>query len=215
MTASAAIRLPDDIAQGDILAAAATCFMERGYQGASIDDVARRLGATKGRIYHHYGSKADLFAAVFRAGMALNRRAIAGPLALGGPAVDRLAAMMRAHTANMIATRPFQRTVWEGVSMQLRGATTPEQRDAFAELAAEREAYSDLFRATALAARDSGSLAFGNPGVAMQMMFLALNSPIFWFSPRSGQTPGDIDALVAEIVTFALRGLGYKERTAP
>ena len=57
----------------EILEAAAACFEERGFASTSIDDVARRLGSTKGRIYHHFSSKTDLFAAVFRAGMALNR----------------------------------------------------------------------------------------------------------------------------------------------
>ena len=50
----------------DILMAAADCFMERGYSATSVDDVARRLGATKGRIYHHFPSKSALFAGVFQ-----------------------------------------------------------------------------------------------------------------------------------------------------
>ena len=45
----------------EILRAAAELFMEFGYAATSIDAVAERLGATKGRIYHHYRSKADLF----------------------------------------------------------------------------------------------------------------------------------------------------------
>ncbi|MFQ6686908.1 TetR/AcrR family transcriptional regulator, partial [Bordetella pertussis] len=45
----------------EILRAAAELFMEFGYAATSIDAVAQRLGSTKGRIYHHYRSKADLF----------------------------------------------------------------------------------------------------------------------------------------------------------
>jgi len=206
------ISVPGDRAQGDILAVAAQCFMERGYHGASLDDVARRLGATKGRIYHHYPSKADLFAAVFRAGMAINRRAIAPHLDRPGPASGRLIAMARTHAATMIATRPFQRAVWEGVSLHLQGATTPEQRAALVDLETDRRAYSDLFRATALAARDEGALDFGHPGIAMQMLFLTLNSPIFWYAPRPDQDAAAVAAIVDEIVTFALRGLGHTGR---
>ncbi|MGD9915173.1 MAG: TetR/AcrR family transcriptional regulator [Rhizobiaceae bacterium] len=51
-----------DSSRADILRTAALCFMERGYYATSIDDVARKLGATKGRIYHHFPSKGDLFA---------------------------------------------------------------------------------------------------------------------------------------------------------
>ena len=37
----------------EVLAAAAECFMRRGYEQTSMDDVAETLGATKGRVYHH------------------------------------------------------------------------------------------------------------------------------------------------------------------
>src|SRR5690606_28585020 len=50
-----------DEARADILKAAATAFNERGYDATSIDDVADLLGASKGRIYHYYRSKADIF----------------------------------------------------------------------------------------------------------------------------------------------------------
>ena len=53
----------------EILDCAALCFTETGFQGTSIDDVARRLGATKGRIYHYFRSKTDLFFDVHREGM--------------------------------------------------------------------------------------------------------------------------------------------------
>ena len=37
-----------------ILDAAALCFMERGFNATSIDDIARRLSATKGTVsYTH------------------------------------------------------------------------------------------------------------------------------------------------------------------
>jgi AcrR family transcriptional regulator len=108
--------------------------MERGYSATSIDDVARRLGATKGRIYHHYSSKSDLFADVFRFGMEMNYRAIEPLRRSGERAVERWRKMALIHVVQMISTRQFQRVVWEGVEMQLRGATTPEQRTAFAEL---------------------------------------------------------------------------------
>ena len=56
-----------DSSRSAILEAAARCFHERGYAATSIDDVARALNSTKGRIYHHFESKADLFAEIGRA----------------------------------------------------------------------------------------------------------------------------------------------------
>src|SRR5690606_16019574 len=146
--------------RADILEAAAHCFMERGYSATSIDDVARRLGATKGRIYHHYSSKSDLFADVFRFGMEMNYRAIEPLRHSGERAVERWRQMALIHVVQMITTRQFQRVVWEGVEMDLRGATTPEQRAAFAELTEQRSRYSDIFRNLLAEAHEDGDMAF-------------------------------------------------------
>lgn len=47
-----------------ILAAAAQVFSRKGYQVASLDEVARACGMTKGAIYWHFRSKGDLFFAL-------------------------------------------------------------------------------------------------------------------------------------------------------
>lgn len=197
----------------EILRQAATCFMERGYAGTSIDDVARALGATKGRIYHHYRSKADLFAGVFRAGMAKNFAVIEPMRSLTESAAETWRAMALAHTLNMIRTQAFQRAVWEGVSMHLRGSTTPEQRDVLNELIELRSRYGQIFRSVIEEARDQGGMHFTNGGIATELMFMTLNSPIFWYKPRPGETSADIEELAAEIVEFAYRGLGGRAET--
>jgi AcrR family transcriptional regulator len=44
-----------------IILAATRCFIENGYKGTSIDDIAERAGVAKGTIYLACESKADLF----------------------------------------------------------------------------------------------------------------------------------------------------------
>ncbi len=200
-----------DNSRADILAAAANCFMERGYTATSIDDVARSLGATKGRIYHHYSSKADLFADVFRSGMEMNYQAIKAVRDMPVRAVERWRHMALVHTIQMITTRPFQRVVWEGVEMHLRGATTPEQRNTFAALLESRSRYSNIFRDTLAEARADGDMTFENLGITNQLILITLNSPIFWYSPRAGETERDVEDIAKQIVAFALHGLGVEE----
>lgn len=48
----------------DILEAATRLFAQVGFAAASVDDVARTTGVTKGAVYHHYGSKRGLLDAV-------------------------------------------------------------------------------------------------------------------------------------------------------
>ena len=45
----------------EILDAAAVCFSKTGFSATSINDIADQLTATKGMVYHHYRSKAELF----------------------------------------------------------------------------------------------------------------------------------------------------------
>jgi AcrR family transcriptional regulator len=204
-----------DSSRFDILESAAKCFLERGYSAASIDEVARNLGATKGRIYHHYPSKADLFADVFRTGMDMNYAAIAPYRDMPGPADARWRKMAFAHAMQMITTRPFQRAVWMGVEMHLRGATTPAQREVFNELIAYRARYGDIFRETIAAGREEGAFAFEDLSIANQLMFMTLNSPIFWYSPRPGETRADLEHLADQVVEFAYRGLGGRKGQTP
>ncbi len=52
-----------------ILDAAAAAFARRGYLATSIDAIADELGATKGRVYHYYRGKAEVFLDVVVSGM--------------------------------------------------------------------------------------------------------------------------------------------------
>ena len=53
-----------DQTRQDLLDAALTVFSQKGYTAARLEDVARTAGVTRGAIYHHFGSKADLYSAL-------------------------------------------------------------------------------------------------------------------------------------------------------
>jgi len=60
-------RPPKDLAgnvEGRILEAAQRIFLEKGYQSASLDEIAERAPASKPTIYAHFPGKEALFAAV-------------------------------------------------------------------------------------------------------------------------------------------------------
>jgi AcrR family transcriptional regulator len=50
-----------------LLDAAAHVFAERGFHGATLDEVARVAGFTKGAVYSNFESKDELFLALFKA----------------------------------------------------------------------------------------------------------------------------------------------------
>lgn len=194
--------------RNDILRAAADCFRENGFSAASIDDVARALGATKGMIYHHFRSKTDLFFDVYRMGMEINFAATR-PYAEGdGSALVRLARMGLAHCIVMMSEQSFQRVLAQGVTMHQQGSTTAAQRDTLDELIDSRNNYETQFRTAIEQAASQEKIELNDPSLASKSFLAVLNSPVFWYSPRQDDTKAERLALAKELVTYALRGLG-------
>lgn len=51
---------------GELLAAALTLFVEKGYAATRVDEVASRAGVSKGTLFLYFSSKEELFKAVVR-----------------------------------------------------------------------------------------------------------------------------------------------------
>lgn len=190
-----------------ILDAAARAFMERGFKATSIDDIARRLGATKGMVYHYFDSKADLFFEIHQRGMDALVQAIDAELKRDAPAAERLHGMARRHVATLIETQHFQRAVAEGVQMHLRVSTTEAQRRELTRLQNRRRRYEQVFLQVLCEGIEEGDLHANEPKLAIKPVLGALNSVINWYHPRYDTGPGALDALVEEVTTVALRGV--------
>ncbi len=53
-----------------ILEAARACFAEHGYAATTIEQIAARSGASNGSIYHHFGAKDGILAALYTSALA-------------------------------------------------------------------------------------------------------------------------------------------------
>jgi AcrR family transcriptional regulator len=56
---------PPEVRRAQILDAALECFASRGYHTATMDDLARAAGLSKGSLYWHFSSKEEVFLALF------------------------------------------------------------------------------------------------------------------------------------------------------
>ena len=54
-----------------IIEAALSCFSELGYDRTSVADIRARSGASTGSVYHHFGGKEQLAAAVYLEGISV------------------------------------------------------------------------------------------------------------------------------------------------
>lgn len=197
----------DKNGNAELLQAAAECFMEQGFHATSIDDVARRLGATKGRVYHYYRSKTDLFFDVHREGMRRNFEAVRPVVRGPEPGGVRLRAMFLRHALSMMDNLAFETVVVQGVHMHRLAATTPEQRRVLNELMTIRNDFEALFKSVAYEGVEDGSIKAPDVSIAIKAALGALNWICIWYRPRSGETEDDRLILAEKIVDTIMHGL--------
>lgn len=191
----------------EILQAAAECFMEQGFHATSIDVVARRMGATKGRVYHHYRSKMDLFFDVHRLGMDRLFEAVAPARQGGGDALQVLTRMMNAHALALFEHHAFESVVVQGVHLHRFGATTPAQRRVLDELIASRDRFEGLFRQQLLLAQAQRLVAPLDASIAVKTLLGGLQWSLIWYRPEIDNSLANRQRLAAEMVRTLVEGL--------
>ncbi|MFC3614986.1 TetR/AcrR family transcriptional regulator [Lutimaribacter marinistellae] len=200
----------------ELLDAAAECFRTRGFSATSIDTVARHLGATKGRVYHYFPSKMDLFDAVRDRAMDIVFEAIEPGRAASGTAAQRMAEMARGHARAMFHHHPYMQVLMDGLQMHRYSTTTDFQRETLARHLQRRDAYEKLFHDVIEQGLADGSFTTGESlALTIQTFFSALNGPVFWYRARPDDSPAKLDRLAEDVVRFALRGLGVTQMPTP
>lgn len=85
----------------EIVAEATRLFAERGYEGASMGDLAERVGLRKASLFHHFPSKDVLYATVLTELMDGVKIAILGAATAEGSFAQRLDALTDALTSTL------------------------------------------------------------------------------------------------------------------
>lgn len=139
-----------------LLTAAALCFAEKGYEGCSIADIAKRAQLAQGTMYMHFKSKEALFKAIIE--MEHSKGADKARQAAGvSPHLDGILAIM----ADCICDVgfPVDHRLWTEV-LAVAGRD-PSVREAFAASdKAMREAFVELLSKAAVAGEIDNSLNF-------------------------------------------------------
>jgi AcrR family transcriptional regulator len=166
----------DTYTPDSLLAVAVEVFNERGYDGTSMEDLARAAGISKSSIYHHVRGKEEL----------LNRavgRALDGlfgildqPEARNGPAVRQLEYVIRRTAVVLMDELPYVTLL-----LRVRGNTTTER------WAMERRREFDQRVAELLkAAVAEGDLRVDvEVRLATRLLFGMINSIVEWYRPAA------------------------------
>lgn len=91
-----------DARPAELVAAALDLFVDRGYAGTRLDDVAARAGVSKGTLYLYFANKEELFKAVVRENIVRTiAEADAAVATYPGPTAELLAELVRGWWATM------------------------------------------------------------------------------------------------------------------
>jgi AcrR family transcriptional regulator len=107
--------------QAQILETAARLFCEKGFDKASMGDIADAMGLTKAGLYHHIGSKEELLFEIMSYGMDLFEQKVLSRVMTIADPLERLRATLRGHVLLVIRDRPKEVTVILHESNALKG----------------------------------------------------------------------------------------------
>jgi AcrR family transcriptional regulator len=197
-----------DQAREHILKAAATAFNERGYDATSIDDVADLLGASKGRIYHYYRSKADIF-------LDLHLEALRVLLErVGGIAsneklrpTDRVHQMCLAHATVVMTRISYQKATMLGLNRFLLSVSAPYQDAARQRVNELRDEYENLFVAAISEGVESGEFRRVDPRFATKPLLGALNYVAIWYDEGGEKALGTVEEIARALADYGVSGL--------
>lgn len=196
-----------DAARAQILDAAAVVFQAQGFERTTIDDIAERIGATKGRIYYYFRSKFDIYLAVYEAGMSGAFLTVEPLSQEPGTGRERLTAMAVRHLVNLMTDPGYHDVISQGVVAGRSTALKEHQRQALIGLNDIRSRYEDLFRGVVTDGMADGSLRAGDARLATRFLLSSLNSTAMWFRVRENQDAAEIRDLAEQIVDQAIGGL--------
>ena len=196
-----------DAARAQILDAAAVVFQAQGFERTTIDDIAERIGATKGRIYYYFRSKFDIYLAVYEAGMSGAFLTVEPLSQEPGTGRERLTAMAVRHLVNLMTDPGYHDVISQGVVAGRSTALKEHQRQALIGLNDIRTRYEDLFRGVVTDGMADGSLRAGDARLATRFLLSSLNSTAMWFRVREKQDASEIRDLAEQLVGQAIGGL--------
>ncbi len=176
-----------------ILDVAAALFLERGYSGTSLREIAAAVGMKAGSLYYHFASKEEVLLAILVRGIDVMVEAFESAHAATAQrdGRTRLAAHVRAHLGALFEHGPYTAahvTTFRTAPPGVRDAIVP-RRDAYESM------WSDLL--AELTAR--GELAPDTPiGLSRLTLFGAMNSAVEWFDPDRGSLDAFAEAITRQ-----------------
>src|SRR5215472_16929911 len=105
----------------EICRTAARVFYDKGYDGASMQDIAEAVGLTKAGLYHHVGSKDRLLFEIMNYGMDILDETVVSKVRQIAEPQERLRQVIMGHIDLVVRTRDLEITVILHENRSLKG----------------------------------------------------------------------------------------------
>ena len=210
MNVTTAIPAPEGPARSgrkmaQVIQGARTVFMRDGFEGASVDAIAKEAGVSKATLYSYFSDKKLLFLEVGRLECESQSREAFGEIDLEGPIAEVLGRIGREMAEFMVS--PFGQNIFRICVAE--AARFPELGRHFYETGplVVRQKVAAVLRA----ARDRGELRVEDAALAAEQFFELSKVDIFprmIFGMTDGITEADIDRTVDAAVEMFMARYG-------
>lgn len=159
-----------------ILDVAAGLFSEKGFDATSMSEVARHAGVSKGNVFHHFGSKHELYLEVIREACRDSSEVLQQGRDKGGPVAGQLSAFLAHHLESLLRREQVSRLVIREVM-----ESSPEGGKELAE-----QVFYDRFTELVRIVQDgqaSGEFREGLDPALLSLMIIGIN--VFFFQSRN------------------------------
>ena len=184
-----------DVRRRQILREAGALFGEVGYQSASMEQIAARIGLTKTSLYYYFSDKSEILMRCFALGRQVVDEALAHAMSLEANGLDRIAAFVQAYVVGITSELGAC-----AMTLEIRSAP-PEE---LPRLLSSMRKLDRQLRDFVAAGIEDGSCAPVDPALAVNWIMGAMVLIPRWY--RSGRRLG-AEAVADEYANYTRRML--------
>jgi len=176
----------------DILDAAAQVFRRKGYDGASMADIASVVNLKKASLYHHVSSKQEILLSLLDRALEMLTERIAPIASQSIPSDKKLRLMIRVYLQSLAENSDLSSVLlFEHRSLD---------RKSHAKHVPNRDRFENLWRNVLIEGVNSKMFACQDSGLALRGLMGTLNWTLTWYRPKGKLSIEEIGDYYADMV---------------
>ena len=181
----------------NILEAAAQVFRQKGFHGASMQDIAKAVNLQKASLYHHVSSKQEILLALLDHALELLFERISAISNQSIPADEKLQQMVRAYLQILAENTDLSAVLmFEHRSLE---------RKQHARHVPNRDRFEALWRSVLAEGIDSKLFKCDDPALTARAILGIMNWTITWYRPDGDLTINQIADQYSNLLLSGLR----------